>query len=359
MVETRSQKRLLLTGKTVNVLYHRGRYYTLGAAGGAERLLCSAPFRGFRTVCARLPLMARISRSEPRTAIWIDEGQFLTAQKEGIWRVDSRTGTVCLEHRFESGMAVPLSFCALRGLTGFPDGVLYGTYHGRTAKADAAIWLRTGPSEWRIAYTFPKGRVLHIHRLIPDYENDRLLALTGDSDYESGIWEFRGGFTAPHLLLGGSQQYRACVAFPKEGHIVFATDTPLEQNYLYDYNEATGQVQVLCPLPGPVIYSGSFMSKEERVYCFSTSVEPDDRKHGWSYLLTRRCGPGVLTRESYVFAGNRRQGFREVCAFRKDRWPMGLCGFGNAAFPVGETEHFLICPQNVQTYDRKTLEVTF
>lgn len=349
---------MLLAGGPTDILYHQGNYYTLDAMG-TERFLCRPPVQGIRTLYSRFSLTARIFRLEPRTAVWVDEHQFLVAQKEAIWRIDSQTGAACIERRFEPGSAAPLHFCALHGLADFPDGVLYGTYHGRAVKTAAAIWQRVGPGEWHAVYTFPQGRVLHVHNLIPDYENERLLVLTGDSDHESGIWEFRGGSTAPRLLLGGSQQYRTCAAFPEDGHILFATDTPLEQNYLYDHDETTGRTHILCPLPGPVIYSGFFKKGGERIYCFSTSVEPDDRKRGSSYLLTRRLGAGVLTRESHVFAGNRRRGFREVCAFRKDRWPMGLCGFGNTTFPAGEARSFFICPQNVQEHDRETLEVMF
>jgi len=358
MIETRSQKRLLLTGGAVNVLYSQGKYYVCAALGEEERLLCSAPIHGLRRLYAKLSLMSRTLRLEPRCAAWVNGHQFVVTQQGAIWRIDVVSGKVCMEHRFESGVSAPLCFCTLQGLNGFPDGILYGTYCGRNRNSTVCIWLRTDLAEWKNVYAFPRGRVLHIHSLIPDYEKNRLLVLTGDSDSESGIWEFRGGFDAPRLLLGGSQQYRTCAAFPGNGHILFATDTPLEQNWLYDYNEVTGQVQSIYPLPGPVICSGSFIAEGEKMHCFSTSVEPDSRKRGLSYLLTRRLGPGVQTRESHVFAGNRCRGFREICMFRKDFLPMALCGFGNTAFPAGESEHLYLCPQNTRRYNGKTLEVT-
>lgn len=356
MLQLVSRKRLVLMRDDTNILYTRGKYYISDDLGKKGRCLGAIPFHGIHTIGAQFPLIARIFRIEPRCAEWINKYCFIVAQRGAVWHVNTQTGLIHREHCFETGMTAPLKFCTLKNMKNISDGILYGTYRSKP-NADVSIWHRNAKGEWRIVFTFPIGRVLHIHKLIPDYKKGRILALTGDSDSESGIWEFQGSFEKPKLLLGGSQQYRACAAFPEDGHILYATDTPLEKNYLYDYDENSGQVKPLLQLPGPVIHSGSFFNNGEQVYCFSTSVEPDSRLHGISYFLTRKLGAGVLTRQSHVFIGNRKRGFREVCLFQKDIWPMALFEFGNVAFPDGESEHLYACPRSVKYYSGKTVEV--
>lgn len=357
MMKRRSARQMLLCGEGNDIFYQRGKLFLADDKGGRERFLASVPGSLLQRVGAAFSLTERVLRLIPRCAAWVDEDTFVFARKGRIFRVSISGQSICEEHTFQSGMSAPLSFCRVSHVPGFTDGLLYGSYitqHGTTA-----IWRRDAAGEWREAYRFPEGRILHIHGIIADASRERLLILTGDSDEESGIWEARNDFAEVRLLLGGSQQYRSCVAFPEEGHILFATDTPLEDNHLYDFDETTGSVAKVCPLPGPVICGTVYRKNGVPHYAFSTSVEPDSRLTGIRYLLTRRLGAGVKTRSSYVFSGSRKDGFRQIAAFSKDEWPMGLCQFGNVFFPGGTKNNLYLCPQSVKKYAGKTMEVTY
>lgn len=357
MIKKQSSKQLLLAGEDRKVFYSRGNLYVSDATREREVLLSPIPAGILKRICSAIPLMERILRLRPRCAAWVNENLFLIARKGRIYRGDLIERTVVPEHNFQEGMGAPLNMCRISGLKGFRDGILYGTY--RTEHGRVSIWHRDNHGIWTEAYCFPEGRVLHIHNIIADYQNQRLLILTGDSDQESGIWEAKNDFSEMNLLLGGTQQYRACVAFPENGHIVFATDTPLEENYLYDYDEKEQVVHTVCALPGPVIFGAVVENSGGKTYVFSTSVEPDSQITGLRYMVTHKLGQGVKTRESHVFAGNRYRGFREVHKFKKDIWPMGLCQFGNTCFPNGKLKRLSVCPQGVKKYSGKTMEVTY
>lgn len=350
-----SDRRLLLMGASGCVFYRRGRLYYADAPASSQHFLCEIPYDGVKGRLSRFGLSERMLRLGPRGAAWIDDKQFLFCCKGGIYRADTVSGSVTLEHRFPDGMSAPLSLCALSGVSGFTDGILYGDYTGR--RQDISIVRRTPAGGWQSVYTFPMGTVLHIHALIPDPANGRVLILTGDRDAESGIWEAREDFRQVRPLLRGSQQYRSCFAVPWRGHIYYATDTPLEDNGLYDLDEGTGQVTKLRDLPGPVIYGASCVENGQMRMVMATSVEPDSRQTGLRYLLSYRRGPGVKSWDSCILSGSPETGVKVVRRFRKDMLPMTLFQFGNAYFPAGEGGWRYCCPQSVRTCHEKTIEI--
>ena len=352
----KSSKQLLLRGEDRNIFNRCGKLFFSRSVGETECFLVNIPCSFAQRVGAAFSLTERMLRLIPRCAAWVDEDTFVFARKGRIFCVKISERSVCEEHTFQSGMSAPLNFCPVSSVPGFTDGLLYGSYI--THYGNTVIRRRNAAGEWKEVYRFPEGRILHIHGIIADAPRERLLILTGDSDEESGIWEARNDFAYVRLLLGGSQQYRSCVAFPEEGHILFATDTPLEDNHLYDFDETTGRVAEVCPLPGPVICGTAYEKNGMLHYAFSTSVEPDSRLTGVRYLLTSRLGAGVKTRSSFVFSGSRKTGFQQVAAFPKDGWPMGLFQFGNVFFPGGTEKNLYLCPQSVKKYTGKTMEVT-
>lgn len=343
-----SSKQLILVNDNYQIYYCHGSLYC--KAKEKESLLIKIPNSKFLNLCSHFSILERILRIKPRCAQWIDEKTFIFAQKGFIYRVDISKKTVTTEHRFIEGMTAPLNFCIVSGLKGFDDGILYGTY--KNSYDTASIWQRSNNGIWKIVYSFPEKSVLHIHNIIADYSKSRLLVLTGDSDEESGIWEFKNNFSDIKLLVGGSQQYRSCVAFTEKNKIVFATDTPLEENFLYEYDENTQKVKKISSLPGPVIYSATTDKKS----MFATSVEPDSMLKGIKYLLTSKLAKGVKDKFTHLFIGDCVNGFVDIAQFEKDILPMGLCQFGNIYFPSGDIKNYYISPQSVKKYSG-TLEV--
>lgn len=352
-----NKKRLLLSRERQYVFYHRGSLFLDQRIDGTGRFLCRVPGSAIQRLFFHVPLLERMFRLSPHCAVWVDRESFLFAQKGVVYRVLLPSGQIFREHTFAQGMSAPLTFCKVSGLPGFSDGILYGTYIVRKKDCPIGIWHRSPDGTWQEAFRFPDQRVLHVHSIIPDAAKERLLILTGDSSEESVIWEAKNDFSEVRELLSGSQQCRACVAFPENGHILFATDTPCEQNYLYDYDETSRQVRAVAPMPGPVIYGKTLETGGRKRYLLATTVEPDSSLRGIRYLLTRKLAPGVRDRNTWLICGNLEEGFREAANFPKDGWPMALFQFGNLFFPEGDRADGCVCPQSLKHCHGKTVEV--
>lgn len=351
-----SHGQLLLADENKYVFFKKGKLFFSKSIQETPRFLCRIPQSGLKKLLCNIPLAERMLRLAPRTAAWIDDHSFLIAHRGIVYRIELESGKITQDHMFVSGMNAPLSFASVHGVKGFDDGIVYGNYVGES-KYPISIWHRSMDGAWKEVFCFSKGSVRHVHQIIADPEHDRLLILTGDTGHEVGIWEARDNFATVTPLLQGSQQYRSCFAFVEDDHIYYATDTPLEQNYLYGFDTVNHTTAILNELPGPVIYGTALERAGERSYLFATSVEPDSRIRGKRYLLTYKRGPGVRDTYSYLYFGNPKKGFRVIAKFKKDFLPMVLFQFGNVLFPAGILRKIYVCPQSVYTYQGKTVEI--
>ena len=351
-----SKGQLLLADENKYVFFKKGKLYFAKNMQDSPRFLCAIPQSGLKKLLSKISLAERMLRLAPRAAAWIDDHSFLIAHRGIAYRVDLESGNMEQDHAFVPGMNAPLSFASVRGVEGFADGIVYGTYVG-VSEYPISIWHRSLEGIWKEVFQFPKGSVRHVHQIISDPDHNRLLILTGDTGPEVAIWEAKDDFATVTPLLQGSQQYRSCFAFVENDHIYYVTDTPLEQNYLYDYDTANQTINVLNELPGPVIYGTVLNQAESRNYLFATSVEPDSRIRGKRYLLTYKKGPGVQSSHTCLYVGNPQKGFRVIAKFKKDFLPMVLFQFGNVLFPAGTMEKIHVCPQSVYKYHGKTVEI--
>lgn len=311
-------------------------------------------FKKKESLFAKWHWTERVFRLEPKTAILLNSDCLLSCHGY-IYRCNWQQGIISKEHQYRKSMNNPVHFCEIENIKGFEDGILYGEYWGNTNREEVRVFQRTKHG-WKIKYTFPSDSITHIHGFVCDAIKNRILILTGDMDNDSGIWEATNDFKCVRPILIGKQQYRSCVAFVHNDDILYATDTPLEQNYIYTYNENKKELKRICEISGPCIYGRQYIDEKGcKQYLFATSVEPDSRIRGWRYLLTYKLGEGVHDRRTHIYKGNPEQGFSEICALRKDYLPMGLFQFGNIYFP--DSENLVCVPQAVGKYSGKTWEI--
>ena len=336
-------------------LYSKGpRLYV--SRGIDERLtkIATLPVGAVKSTLGSIRGLARALRLEPRCGTFVDKSTAIVSYHGAIYRVDCDNGDIVLEHRFRPEMNNPLVFTHIKGVYGFTDAIYYGEYFLNHEGAPVHIWRREASGEWKVVFTFPAGSVYHIHGLVPCWEEECVYVLTGDKDVESGIFEARNDFLDMHAVVTGKQAYRACVALPVENGLLYTTDTPLEDNYLYHLDMTTKEISVVAPIAGPCIY-GKVISPTEMV--FSTSVEPDSRIKGIKYEFTNVLGPGVKDRSThlyYVKWDGSKADIKEIFTAEKDALPMGAGQFGTMMFPDGEDKLFVTC-QAVKKYDNKTL----
>jgi hypothetical protein len=271
----------------------------------------------------------------------IEEGSYLLAERNRLWLLELPSGAVRLDHVIERGMK-PLWISRIRDVNGFSDGACFGEYWYNAPKEPVNIWVRSPQGVWRIAHTFPKGTIEHVHGIVPDQSRGIVWILTGDYGDAVGIWAARRGFSEVLPVLIGKQDFRCCwLAFSDE-EIIYATDSPLTgnsvrklilpQRYLESPDPWIGTYsEPFVEISGSSIYS----CRVQDQVVFSTTVEPGlptgNRLHDW---LESRPGPGIKGSYSDLMIGTR-AGFSLAGRWAKDPWPLRLCEFGSISFPTG------------------------
>ena len=300
-------------------------------------------------------LIERLVRSEPRCAAKINEASFIISYNGYVLNYCIITNTIVVEHQYGKGMKNPLSFLVVENDGGEDNTIFYGEYIWNGSKGPVAIYKRNQDS-WNKVYEFPSNTIQHIHSIVKDSYRNCFLILTGDKDEESGIWIADFGFKRVEPLLIGKQIYRACVAFPVRDGIVYATDTPLEDNYIYHVvieDMAVKKVEVEYLLNGPCIYGTSVGGS----FYFSSSVEPDSSLPTSIYRMTYKLGEGVKSRFSHVVKRNENGEYSEVLKTKKDILPIWLFQFGNVLFPYNETDRVVVVMQSTVDGHGKTYEI--
>ena len=269
-----------------------------------------------------------------------------------LYRYEIDKNLFVAEHHYQSEVNNPLNFCVIKE-NHIVLKVLYGEYFWNEKKGPVSIFCREN-NKWTKVYTFPEKSITHIHNIIFDDIRNVYFILTGDLNEESGVWVADLNFERVKPLLLGQQRFRSCVAFPTRKGLLYATDTPLEKNYIYevciDSNMNVSEINSISELQGPCIYGTNYNNK----FYFSTSVEPDSTLSKWNYRFTNKLGKGVLSRYSYIVEVDHNCDVKTICSLKKDGFPMWLFQFGNIHFPENEMFPLMFTSQALRGGHNKT-----
>lgn len=351
MWEIESKYKLLCKTGERYVFYHRGRICISNSLKGTECQYISLPSGLIQKAMMKIRILERFARLEPRNAIPLNDFECLVSFQGQIIRVDL-DGNMVIEHKYRNTMNNPLSFCAEN------DRILYGEYFANLNHQEVRIFERGVNGNWNVLFTFPKGEVQHIHQIKYDQFRNCYWILTGDSDSESAIWKVSPDFISVEAVFRGKQKYRSCYLMPTDEGLYYATDTPLEENWIY-FAEQQGdnflEPKKYFKLAGPCIYGKSL---DNQNFIMATSVEPDPTLPTYRYYVTKKLGAGVRDRRCTLVYGNPDIGFSEVASFEKDCHRMWLFQFGNMLFPNISNDEGIICTgQSLKKIDGKTIRV--
>lgn len=285
---------------------------------------------------------ARAMRRGIREAIAVSRSTYLVRCDREILLVDmdQKTATPI---RVGEPYHPPLSFCRISGIPDFEDQIVFGEYFKNDSRKAVSVFRRTEKSGWSRAYQFPKGAINHVHRLVPDPIQSGVWILTGDFEHSAALWFAKRDFSSVDLVVGNSQRYRSCFAFPTAEGLFYCTDSPLEANSLSILRkvDSSGKwtAEKLHGLPGPVIFSGETRSGR----LFSTSVEPlPSSRSTLRPLLSRSLGPGIASNRTTVWHLSHGGSLELIDEAEKDFLPF-LFQFGMRTFPSGgeQSEHLV------------------
>ena len=224
-------------------------------------------------------------------------------------------------------------------ITSVPGGAVYwGEYFDNAAREEVHIYASNdGGVTWNVAYTFPKGAIRHVHNIVYDRWGDCLWVLTGDYGDECRILRASCDLRQVDVVLQGNQQARAVALVPSEEGLYFASDTPLEVNFIYRMDRQ-GRLQKLAGVTSSSIYG---CRARDGIF-FSTMVEPSAVNSD---------------RHVRIYGSRDGENWESSLTWQKDRWPMSLFQYGNAFLPDGEnsTNYLAATTVAVEADDQCTL----
>lgn len=318
------------------LIFNKGKFLLLNLNNYETELIYEFKEEALYGYFFKSRILTRLFRLEPRAVLKINQGNILIPLKGKIYHLDIETKKLEEVHQFRREMSAPLNMTKIENISGINRMYCYGEYFSNSEKDEVRIWgcKNEDYDEWQEVYRFKKGEINHIHEIVPDPYKDRIWILTGDYEDSAGIWFTDDGFQTVERYLNGKQKYRSCVAFATPKGLIYATDTPLEENHIY-YLTAGKNIEKIHNLEGSSIYG----TKIKNDYFFSTTVEGhSDGTEGRFNILSYKRGKGIKSWYSELVIGNPKEGFKCIGRFKKDIWPMGLMQFGTIMFPSGDNQ---------------------
>lgn len=280
----------------------------------------------------RFRYLNRLFRFGIRTAEAIDETHIVLSIGNMIYEMDLTSGN--MSNGFFCGEGIrPLIFTKVSGLDSFTDGLYFGGYLGNRSKTPVHIYRRVDVDNWEIVYTFSRGTINHVHSIVSDSYRQCLWIFTGDFDEASAIWKVTENFKKIERVLCNDQKYRACVVFALPEGLLYATDAPFVDDFIYLMNPISFEVKVIAPISGSCIYGCQWNNQ----FVFSSTVEPDGRHNTvWERYFGRKRGSGIKDNYVHLYCGDIFNGFKEIYKEKKDKLPYIPFQFGVFKFPYGQ-----------------------
>ncbi|MDP1812044.1 MAG: hypothetical protein Q8K66_11650 [Sediminibacterium sp.] len=327
---------LCFLSKSLILIFKKEAFHILDLGSGEISLLIKFKTSFREMVLTRIPLLTRILRRGVRCGIKVSERLVFFVIRQKIYELDLKKRLISEGFETVDGSR-PLTFSKIHGIDGFKDGIYFGGYKGNPNRNPISIYRRIQTDQWEEVYQFPCNTIEHIHNIIADPYKNIVYIFTGDFNNSAGIWIAEKGFKSVLPILVGEQKFRACVGFPTPNGLVYATDSPFENNSirLLKNSEKEWKSDQIMDINGPSIYGCQWGND----FVFSTSVEDDGRNRSiLDKFFGNKRGAGIKENYSLIYRGNLEDGFKELYKAKKDWLPFYLFQLGVLIFPAGLNE---------------------
>ena len=279
----------------------------------------------------RYKIAHRLLRLGVRAAEVIDNEHVVLSIENELYELNIYTNKLSEGYYCGEGIR-PLIFTKVNSINGFDDGLYFGGYLGNMGKNPVSVYHRVGVDQWEMVYTFPQGSINHVHNIVADPYRQCLWIFTGDFDKASAIWKVTDNFKRVERVVCNNQKYRGCVAYSLPEGLLYATDAPFTDDYIYLMNTDTFELKKIFPIGGSCIYGCKWKDQ----YVFSSTVEGDGRNTPlMEFLFGRKRGAGIKDDYVHMYMGNLKDGFKEIYKEKKDCMPFYTFQFGVFKFPAG------------------------
>ena len=329
--------------------YKHGSFYCLNTLDNTLSYLMRAPFPFIKRFLSFFRLFRRYYGLYNIKAARISEQVFLVFGNHTFYLLDIENNEI---------NAIPNNNCkSILHLSSSTIGPIWGEYGYNPLKECKSVYCFDKESqEIKLLYTFSKGEINHIHRIIEDKETNRFYILTGDFDSSAAIYYTDNKFATVDKLFAGSQEYRSCCAFTNAERLVYATDSPVQVNHLKLIQN--NKITDIAELNGSCIHSCIYGNK---LIC-STTVENqpsefDNHKNKYKYNL----GKGIKDWYVEVFCYDiDYDSYTVILRDKKDILPMLAFGYGCFHFPNLDSDYagpVLAYGYSTKKYDQKLISL--
>ena len=306
-------------------------------------------------IFARCRYLYRLLRMGVRAAWAIDEENLVLSIGNTIYEFDLKSGL--MSDGFSCGKGIrPLIFTQVEGVSSVDNGLYFGGYLGNEDKKPVSVYRRVGRDKWVVVFTFPQGAINHIHAIVHDIYRDCLWIFTGDFGEASAIWRVSDNFHKVDRVCCNSQKYRGCVVFALPEGLLYATDAPFANDYIYLMNPEDCSLRTIAPIDGSCIYGCQWNDK----YVFSSTVEGDGRNTSrLEFYFGRKRGAGIKDEYVHMYYGNLKEGFEEIYKEKKDFMPYYTFQYGVFKLPyaINKTDTLFFQPVATKKNDLRLLSI--
>ncbi len=293
------------------------------------------PVSGRLRVGVKSRIFSRVFRAGVHAAQILTSRYVLVVSRGTIWRVDLETGGVVVDFVIPNNRRL-LFLSRLSGEVEGLSSIVFGEYFDNPKRLPVGVWRRRAQvaAVWEQVYIFPQGAVNHVHNICSSQDGG-LWILTGDFEHSAALWRSTSDFTRITAEFYGHQHFRACwLREFEDGRLIWATDTQLEENNLYQAIRSDGQW--VAQLIGPIEGSSIYWQQTHDGVVFSSTVEPGEpRGRFFSDLFCRERGPGIRSDTAVLYLYDGKGEIRELSRATKDCWPHRLAQFGCFVLPAG------------------------
>jgi len=281
---------------------------------------------------AKSNILFRGMRLGVRASIALSDEVILLSKGSMLYELNLATEVLSKGTTVGAGIR-PLIYTDVKGIEGVDDGIYFGGYLGNRAKNPVHIYKRTGEDKWEVVYTFSQGTINHVHAIVSDPYRQCLWIFTGDFEEAAAIWKVTDNFKTVERVACTDQKYRGCVVYALPEGLLYATDAPFADDFIYFLNPESMETKMIAPIDGSCIYGTKWKDK----YVFATTVEGDGRNTPkMEFYFGRKRGAGIKNEYVHMYCGNLETGFKEIYKEKKDCLPYYSVQFGVFKFPYGD-----------------------
>ena len=196
--------------------------------------------------------------------------------------------------------------------------LFFGEYGNNANRVEVPIYRsQDGGLTWQTIFTFPAGKIKHVHGCYFDPIENKIWVLTGDFKDECHILCADREFKSVEWIGDGQQTYRTCNLFFEKDSVHWIMDSQLQDSHHIKLDRKTRKIEQKQLFPGPVWY---IKPLEDGYYLAATAQE---------------IGAGVKDQYAHLMVSKDLETWQDLHVFEHDGLPMRYFKFGVIGFADG------------------------